>query len=70
MAGPFDIFGEDTASNAPVEPLSAEAKARLEELERRIIGEKERARLEGLLLDRLKRSKTDLEKLLQEMSSH
>jgi len=70
MAGPFDIFGDDSAAAASPEPLTAEEKAKLAELESRILKEEERTRLEALLLDRLKQRKADLEKMLPEMSGH
>jgi hypothetical protein len=70
MAGPFDLFGDDSAAAAPPEPLTVEERAKLAELENRILNEQGRARLEALLLDRLKQRKVDLEKALQEMSGH
>ena len=70
MAGPFDIFGDDSAASAPAEPLSAEEEAKLAERESRTIKEEDRTRLEALLLGRVKQRKTDLEKMLEEMSGH
>lgn len=70
MACPFDIFGHDPAASAPAESLSAERETKLSEVESRIIPEAERARLEAALLDRVKQRKADLEKMLEEMSSH
>jgi len=63
------LSGDQTAS-VSAESLSAEREAKLKELESRIIPEAERARLEALLLDRIEQRKADLEKMLQETSSH
>ena len=60
----FDIFGDDSAASAPAEPLSGEEKAKLAELESRILKEEPRRNSKRCCSDRLKQRKADLEKVL------
>lgn len=68
MSGEFRL--ENDQPPAESKPLSAEDQQKLEEMLARRLEPDERLRLEKLLLERIKQSKTDLENLLAVMGDH
>lgn len=65
-----DIFEDDGKPAPPPPERTPEEKARLDEMFSRLVRPEERARLERLLLSRLKVRKAELEQLLAKLNSH